>query len=74
MLIICGTFLRIEVVVESVLDIEDSEVGKRDIAFALMVLTTGEKNINPNNNDNKNKQKNRLLRAGFPRKQPLSLV
>lgn len=66
MLIICGTFLRIEVVVESVLDIEDSEVGKRDIAFALMVLTTGEKNINPNNNDNKNKQKTDCYGLGSP--------
>lgn len=66
MLIICGMFLRIEVVLESVLDTEDSEVGKTDLALALMVLTMGEKNINQNNKNNKNKQTNRLLQAGFP--------
>lgn len=66
MLIIRGIFLRIEVVLESVLDTEDSEVGKTDMVLTLMVLTTGEKNINTNNNNNKTNKKTDCYRLGSP--------
>ena len=63
MLIIYDIFLRTYDVLESVLDIEGTKVGKTDVALALMELTMGEININP-------KRPSQLSQIGFPRKLP----